>query len=447
MSTPLRFTLIWASFVAAFAALAPFALAGAGTYYASPTGSGVTCAQATPCSLTEAVSQAVNEDSVSLAPGTYVLPGGGLGIAKEIDIGGQPGAAAATVLNTAGGNVHVNTIAKPTLHDMTIEGAGGGLVLNSGIAERLFVSYTGPSSSACSLAVGTVMRDSVCWTHDDGEKGSAAIEVGAPGTNGTVILRNVTALATNSGGNALRVSATGSLSKAVVEGTDVIAHSDHHPDIQVELNGGGLPVVEVKLANSSFATVSGELPPLATVTAPGTNGNQVASPKFVNAASGDLREAVGAPTIDAGVNNPLNGSIDLAGNSRSLAACLGGAPVTDIGAYEFLPVSCAAPMPLAPSHSFTVGKLKRNKKKGTAILPVTVPDAGKFTLSGKGVKKVTRSSEGVATLKLPVKPVGRTKKSLIEKGHAGLSVILRFIPTGGTLGEKETSFKLIEKRP
>lgn len=449
MNRPLRFTLIWASFAAAFAVFAPLASAGVGTYYAASNGSGTTCGEKSPCSLTEAVAKAVNEDSVSLAPGKYVLPGGGLGIGKEIDIGGQVGAEAATIIDTTAGNVHVNTVAKPTLHDMRIEGAGG-LVLSSGTAERLFVSYTGPSSSGCSLDIGVVMLDSVCWAHDGGS-GSDGIEAAASGVAGTVVLRNVTALATNSGGDGLRAQATGSLSKLVVEGTDVIARADHHPDVAVELNGGGFPVAEVKLANSSYARVEGELAPFGTVTPPGTNGNQIAAPSFVSAAAGDFREAPGSPTIDAGVNDPLNGPFDLDGGPRSLPACLGGSAITDIGAFELVPVSCLGPpgppavvSPPLPSE-IGIGKLKLNKKKGTGILLVTVSGPGDLTLTGKDVAKSSRSSHGSEVLKLAVKPVGKAKKHLRESGKAKLSLKLTFAPTAGPALTKATKASLVEK--
>jgi hypothetical protein len=58
--------------------------------------------------------------------------------------------------------------------------------------------------------------------------------------------------------------------------------------------------------------------------------DQSASPLFVNAAGGDFREAPASPTIDAGLDSPLNGLTDLAGNPREIGAH------TDIGAYEFL---------------------------------------------------------------------------------------------------------------
>ncbi|HEY5052948.1 MAG TPA: hypothetical protein VII45_06015 [Solirubrobacterales bacterium] len=444
MNRPLRFTLVWASILATFGVLAPFALAGARTYYASPAGVETACTQALPCNLNKAVEETLNEDSVVLAPGTYVLPGGGLGITKEIDIGGQVGAAATTVIDTTGGSVHVGVGAKSTLHDMRMEGPNG-LILSSGSADRLFVSYTGSSSSGCSLAVATTMRDSVCWSHNPSSN-AGAIDAATSGGEGTVALRNVTAIAT-SGGDAIHASASGSPSKLLVEGANVIARAAHHPDVEVERSGGGLPVVEVKLANSNFATVSGEEFPLATMTAPGTNGNQIAAPSFVGATTGDFREAPGSATIDAGLTDPLNGSLDLAGSPRvAPVTCAGGSLATDIGAYEFSPsATCPVPLVVSIPPEIKIGKLKLNKKKGTGTLFVTVSGPGNLTLSGKGIKKLSRSSHGSEVLKLAVRPVGMVKKSLAESGRAKLSLKLKFVSTGGAVATKAKKVNLIQK--
>jgi hypothetical protein len=89
--------------------------------------------------------------------------------------------------------------------------------------------------------------------------------------------------------------------------------------------------------------------------------------------------------------------------------------------------------------------LKLNKKAGTATLAVKVPDAGTLTLAGKGVKKVVRPSKGAATLHLPIKPVGRTKKALAKIGKAKLVLSLTFAPSGGAAKPTSKTVHLIEK--
>jgi hypothetical protein len=47
------------------------------------------------------------------------------------------------------------------------------------------------------------------------------------------------------------------------------------------------------------------------------------------------------------------------------------------------------------------------------------------------VKKVIRSAAGAATLRLPVRPVGKAKKALLKNGKTKLRLTWKFLPTGG----------------
>jgi subtilisin-like proprotein convertase family protein len=85
-----------------------------------------------------------------------------------------------------------------------------------------------------------------------------------------------------------------------------------------------------------------------------------------------------------------------------------------------------------PVNTVKAGKPKLNKKKGTARLPVTVGDAGKVTLKGKGVKSASKGSGGPGTVKLTVKPKGKTASKLNSTGKATAKVKVAFTPTGGT---------------
>lgn len=42
-----------------------------------------------------------------------------------------------------------------------------------------------------------------------------------------------------------------------------------------------------------------------------------------------------------------------------------------------------------PTNAFTLGKVSRNNKKGTATVSATIPNPGELTGSGKGVKVVS----------------------------------------------------------
>lgn len=425
------------------ALLAPSALA-ASTYYASPSGGGTECTQAKPCKVEYAAeTKAQNGDSVILEPGTYTL-GESINVVATIDLGGRAGAAAPTI-QTGSHNIVVSSITKSTatLHDFSMTGAGG-LVLNYGNAERLYVGYTGTSSSACSVLGGGSLRDSVCWAHNPASF-SNALDVAVHGEKGTTVLRNDTLVAANQGGDGIHAEAREAFGDLSVDAASVIARGAGI-DVASSLGGGGLPAAIVSTANSDYATTEEEGAPLSTVTAPGTGGNLTTAPVFVDGASGNFAEPAGAPTIDRGLSDSQIGATDLLGNPRSLPACIGGTPVPDIGAYEFVPtVACSQPLPApAPSSAIKLGRLVKNAKKGTATLLVTVPGPGQMVLAGKGLRKVARAPKGAATLKLPVVPVGSAKRKLAVLGGLKLAVTVRFAPTGGSAAKKTRSVKLVE---
>ena len=219
-------------------ALTPALSAAAGhTYYASETGLDPdACTQEDPCSAGKAVSMAGDGDAVSLAAGEYLLPFTGLRIESEIDFGAQPGAMA--VLRTKPvANVHVTVEADATLHDIRLQGQGN-LQLGSGIAERVFVAFKGLAGDACELDKGTTLRDSVCWTQETNEEEEGvshglAIESGNEGQDEPVVLRNVTAIASNAAGDGIYAEGA-SGAKLTVDAANVIAHSEGATDIVAE---------------------------------------------------------------------------------------------------------------------------------------------------------------------------------------------------------------------
>src|SRR5215210_1268344 len=101
----------------------------------------------------------------------------------------------------------------------------------------------------------------------------------------------------------------------------------------------------------------------------------------------------------------------------------------------------------APVNTLRAGKPKLNKKKGTARIPVTVGDAGQLRLSGKGVKTASaRESKAVAgpgTVKLTVKPKGKTRSKLNSTGKATVKVKITFTPNGGVPNTVKKKIKLM----
>jgi virginiamycin B lyase len=92
---------------------------------------------------------------------------------------------------------------------------------------------------------------------------------------------------------------------------------------------------------------------------------------------------------------------------------------------------------------FSFGKVKRNKRKGTAKLPVNVPGAGGLALAKtKKVKGADKAAAAAGSVKLPIKPKGKAKKKLNRKGKAKVKAEVTYSPQGGTPSTKSKRVKL-----
>ena len=108
--------------------------------------------------------------------------------------------------------------------------------------------------------------------------------------------------------------------------------------------------------------------------------------------------------------------------------------------------STRAPSGSRAGSPFDLGKLKRNKKKGTAKLEVTgLRTAGELKLSGKGLK-TQRKSAGPGSAKLKLKPKGKLAKNLKRKGKAKVKAKVVFTPNGGDAAQQNDKVKLKRKR-
>ena len=424
-------------------ALAPTHAAAAGvTYYSSPTGTGNSCSQAVPCAIQEAVAKGGDGDRVSLAAGGYSLPANGLEIHEAIDFGATPGAPA--VLNTTPtATVEVTANADSSIHDLRIQG-GGGLLLGSGIADRIFVAYFGVQANACGLEKGTVLRNSVCWTNEttEEEEGvSHAVDISAAGENQDeiVVLRNVTAIAKNESGSGLHLlGAFGA--ELNVDAAGVIARSTNGVDVVAEIDGGGFPKAHLNIANSSFGEFADSAPDAA-VTPLGTAGNIGAAPTFLDAVNGNFHVGGDSPTLDGGSADIWVGALDLDGNDRAHAGCFGAAPVPDMGAYERTPTAACPPPPPPPPTPYEARKpifrivnLFLNKKTGAGRLLVEVPGAGTLSLTGSGVKLVRRTAPGGGgVITLPIQTWAITKVRLAKLGKARVRLKVLFEARGGSV--------------
>jgi hypothetical protein len=134
-------------------------------------------------------------------------------------------------------------------------------------------------------------------------------------------------------------------------------------------------------------------------------------------------------------------------------ACAGvkGACTVDLGSDQAVGVNFAldAVNPGDPPNAFTLktGRVKLNRKAGTAKVPVTVSAAAKITLKGRGVKPRKASTRGAKTVRLSVVARGKIKRKLKRSGRAKVKLIVRAKPaSGGPAVKKKLTVKLKQKK-
>jgi hypothetical protein len=102
------------------------------------------------------------------------------------------------------------------------------------------------------------------------------------------------------------------------------------------------------------------------------------------------------------------------------------------------------------SNGFSVGAATRNKKKGTAQVPLTLPDAGDVTVSGNGVKgRVASASKSVAVgagpVNVVIKAKGKKKRKLNETGKVKVNASITYTPNGLPATTQQLKLKLKKK--
>ncbi len=231
-----------------------------------------------------------------------------------------------------------------------------------------------------------------------------------------------------------------------------------HPDANTDFTGftgggcaGSVPscTVSMTAARSVTATFAQTQRQLTVTTAGSGSG-------FVDSAPAG---------IDCGLNTP--GSHTDCGNSYAdgTSVTLTAHPDANTDFTGFSGGGCAGTSPCAvtmdaaksvtatfaqqaipPSNAFSTGKVKRNTKKGTAKIPVTVPGPGELTLTGKQVKSQKRAAtkpvSAAGTVNLKVKAKAKAKKRLKKKGKVKVKVTITYTPTGGTPASQTQRVKL-----
>ena len=164
----------------------------------------------------------------------------------------------------------------------------------------------------------------------------------------------------------------------------------------------------------------------------------------ISVTGGDLLGITTAPSSN-GASCSFGGAASDLIRARADNIAVGGTANYDItGPATRLNVSAV----FVPSNTFAVGRTTRNKKKGTATVEVTVPNAGELTAAGNGVGATVasgaRSAVTVArgAVKLTIRATGKKRKKLNSKGKAKLSVALTYTPANGTAATQSLQVKL-----
>lgn len=97
---------------------------------------------------------------------------------------------------------------------------------------------------------------------------------------------------------------------------------------------------------------------------------------------------------------------------------------------------------VSASNTFSLGKGKLNKKKGTRIITATVPNPGKLIVQGKGVKTVRKTVGVPGKLKLLVKARKKKRKKLDQKGKVKVAPAITYKPTRGDPNTQSIKLKL-----
>jgi hypothetical protein len=294
--------------------------------YANPNGNGTLCTSGSPCSFAEAIGgqSAGDGDEVVLAGGVYPAITATVVDNVFLKIHGVPGDPA-VITSSAKSALEIDN-AQTTLSDLVVnagDSGARGLFFGGALAERVRVNADGSGTGACVLTNGK-LRDSVCAASGTGADG---VSVNGIATR-TIELRNVTAMGAGTGAGVGADAVNGGAHLTLSLVNTIAKGGPGANDIAAQASAG--TTVAVSPFHSDFALVQGG--PRVEISA---DPYQVAAPPvFADAA---FHEVPSSPTVDRGVDDPLDGSNDVDMRARTQGAA------TDIGASELVPVPVLTP--------------------------------------------------------------------------------------------------------
>jgi hypothetical protein len=276
--------------------------------------------------------------------------------------------------------------------------------------DRVLLKGTSNNSNAICQCSGAMVRNSVFIT-----SGTApALGVTSNGGSATTNYRNVTAYSTNILAPAIALRQQAASGTLTATATNVIALNTAG-GAEVLADG---PNSTITLSHSNYRTVT-EVQAGEVQDASGEM-HQTELPLLVDPADDDFSELSDSPTIDAGIDDPLNGPLDFAGGTRIFGDS------TDIGADEFNPTP-PPPLPgsgepTAPTFTLARKAKVRRSGKGRLALTCTIPApdacaaAGTLSVKKRAIGRVSGSVAGGSSGSLAVKLNKRGRKRVAAKG-------------------------------
>jgi hypothetical protein len=104
-------------------------------------------------------------------------------------------------------------------------------------------------------------------------------------------------------------------------------------------------------------------------------------------------------------------------------------------------------LPPCPSNDFSLGKLRRNKKKGFVTVEVTVSGPGTLAAAvGKKLKATVPQPAAAGTVRVKVAGAGKGVKTLNKKGKLKTNLSVTFTPPNGDPNTKSRKVTVVKKK-
>lgn len=318
--------------------------ASAADLHAAPSGSGTACSLAEPCSIQAAFSSVTaNGDQILLAGGDYGSAANR--ITQQLFIGWQsvaikpePGARPKLWLGVdsiwlSSPNSSITGI------EIDYDGSGSALAGNVSTIDHVRIKSTG---IGISLSNGTapVVNISNTMISATGEGGWGISQNNVTNMDSEVALnlRNVSVVDDGATSAGVMVIVVGVGAGKVTTHLNVWNSIVRGAGNDIELQASYAPDTATALIRrSNFGEVAFFGNGTTSATDPADLGNQTLAPVFMDQVGGDLHQAATSPTIDAGLEDLVEGATDIDGDGRIVGSAI------DMGADEY-----AAPPPVDP---------------------------------------------------------------------------------------------------